>query len=75
MTAVGKKREDELEPISVTDQKEHGSEYKLSNGSVLRMRIVYVDVSRSDTFDDAGNPVCQLKNAIVIDVKAPNRMK
>ena len=62
--------------VDVLEAKEVWSEYRLSDGTVLRIKPVMITVSRIEgehTID--GDPVYNMKSTVVTDVKAPQALK
>ena len=55
---------------------EHWSSYTLDDGSILKIRPVLVDVVRArNKFADDGTPMYFLKSALIINVKAPAKLR
>jgi hypothetical protein len=56
--------------IEVVEAKEAWSEYRLADGTVLRVKPVMIAVSRVDGAETAdGEPVYNMKSTLVTDVK------
>jgi hypothetical protein len=63
--------------VEVLEARETWSEYRLADGTVLRVKPIMIAVSRVDDADGAsgGEPVYNMKSTLVTDVrgaKAPN---
>ena len=62
--------------VEVLEAKEAWSEYRLADGTVLRVKPIMIAVSRVDDAEAAnGEPVYNMKSTLVTDVrgaKAPN---
>lgn len=63
--------------ISVDDSSEKWSEYKLSDGSRIRVKQVLMEVSRVDgQFDQEGNPLYVIKAQPVMAIlEVPDKLK
>ena len=62
--------------VDVLEAKEVWSEYRLADGTILRIKPVMITVSRIDgehTLD--GDPVYNMKSTLVTDVRAPQELK
>jgi hypothetical protein len=62
--------------VDVLEAKEVWSEYRLADGTVLRIKPVMITVSRIEgehTID--GDPVYNMKSTLVTDVRAPQELK
>jgi hypothetical protein len=62
--------------VDVLEAKEIWSEYRLADGTVLRIKPVMITVSRIEgehTID--GDPVYNMKSTLVTDVRAPQELK
>ncbi|MBV9551354.1 MAG: hypothetical protein JO032_01055 [Alphaproteobacteria bacterium] len=56
--------------IDVLDAKESWSEYRLADGTVLRVKPIMIAVTRVEGMDDGRNePVYNLKSTLVTDVR------
>jgi hypothetical protein len=56
--------------VEVLEAKEAWSEYRLADGTVLRVKPIMIAVSRVDHADDAnGEPVYNMKSTLVTDVR------
>jgi hypothetical protein len=59
-----------LSDIEVVTAKEAWSEYHLSDGTVLRIKPIMIDVSRvPETQTAAGDPIYNMKSTLVTDVR------
>ena len=62
--------------VDVLEAKELWSEYRLADGTVLRIKPVMIAVSRVEgehTLD--GDPVYNMKSTVVTDLRAPQELK
>ena len=62
--------------VDVQKAKEVWSEYRLADGTVLRIKPVMITVARMDgehTLE--GDPVYNMKSTLVTDVRAPQELK
>lgn len=58
--------------IEILDTKERWSEYRLADGTVLRLRPVMIAVFRADgQFTADGDPVYNMKSTLITDVRKP----
>ncbi len=63
-------------PVPIKKSEEHWSQYTLSDGTVIRVRPILIDVNRVDgQYNQAGEPVYELKSGGVMDVKVPERLR
>ncbi len=59
--------------VEMLEAKELWSEYRLSDGTTLRVKPVMIAVFRADGKESAdGEPVYNTKSTLVMDVRAPN---
>ena len=66
----------DVEMVDITDSKESWSEYYLSDGTSLRMKVVMTEVWRViDEYDQEGNPIYITKSANVLTVIAPEGLR
>ena len=64
------------EPIEVVKSSEPWSSYELKDGTILKMKVVLVDINRViGQYDDAGNPVYQFQSTQIVNVSAPDKLK
>jgi hypothetical protein len=57
--------------VEVLEAKEAWSEYRLADGTTLRVKPILIAVSRADDSEGGtGEPVYNLKSTLVTDVKA-----
>ena len=69
-------QEVEATEIEFQTRKEDWNEYQLMDGTVIKMKAVVSEIFRIDgMFDEAGNPVYQIKSANVPVVKSPDTLK
>ena len=58
--------------IEVTDAKERWSEYRLADGTTMRIKSVVIAVFREDGHQTAdGEPVYNKKSTLITDIRAP----
>jgi len=56
--------------VEVLEAKEAWSEYRLADGTVLRVKPILIAVSRADDTEPAtGEPVYNMKSTLVTDVR------
>ena len=61
--------------IEILEAKERWSEYRLADGTTLRLRPVMIAVFRADgQYTTDGDPVYNMKSTLVTDVRAPDSM-
>jgi hypothetical protein len=59
--------------IEILEAKERWSEYRLADGTTLRLRPVMIAVFRADgQCTPDGDPVYDMKSTLVTDVRAPD---
>jgi hypothetical protein len=64
------------DPVEIKQSNEPWSEYKLADGSTLRVKNVVISVVRvRGTYDPGGNPTYLFKHASIMDVTAPQKLK
>ena len=62
--------------VDVQEAKEVWSEYRLSDGTVLRIKPVMITISRVEgEHTIEGDPVYNMKSTLVTDVRAPQELK
>jgi len=62
--------------VDVTEAKEVWSEYRLSDGTILRIKPVMITISRVEgEHTIEGDPVYNMKSTLVTDVRAPQELK
>ena len=62
--------------VDVLESKEIWSEYRLADGTILRIKPVTITISRMNgehTLE--GDPVYNMKSTLVTDVRAPQELK
>lgn len=58
--------------IEVIDAKERWSEYRLADGTTMRIKSVVIAVFRDDAHPTQdGEPVYNMKSTLITDVRAP----
>jgi hypothetical protein len=58
--------------IEVVDAKERWSEYRLADGTTMRIKSVVIAVFRADGQQSQdGEPVYNLKSTLITDIRAP----
>ena len=58
--------------VEILEAKERWSEYRLADGTTLRLRPVMISVFRADVqYTPDGDPVYNLKSTLITDVRAP----
>jgi hypothetical protein len=62
--------------VDVLEAKEVWSEYRLADGTVLRIKPVMITISRVEgEHTIEGDPVYNMKSTLVTDVRAPHELK
>ena len=62
--------------VDVLQAKEVWSEYRLADGTVLRIKPVMITISRIEgEHTIEGDPVYNMKSTLVTDVRAPQELK
>ena len=62
--------------VDVLEAKEVWSEYRLSDGTVLRIKPVMITISRVEgEHTIEGDPVYNMKSTLVTDVRDPQELK
>jgi hypothetical protein len=62
--------------VDVLEAKEVWSEYRLADGTVLRIKPVMITISRVEgEHTIEGDPVYNMKSTLVTDVRAPQELK
>jgi hypothetical protein len=51
------------------------SQYKLADGTTVKVKMVMIDAVRLDTYDDQGNPVYQFQFQQIIGIVPPDSLK
>ncbi len=63
-------------PVEVVETTERWNDYKLADGTVLRLKVVLFEVGRIlGSFSDDGEPLYLVKSANVVNTKAPAELK
>ena len=69
-------REVDATEIEFHTRKEDWNEYQLTDGTVIKMKLVVSEVYRIDgSYDNEGNPVYQIKSTNLPTIKAPDALK
>jgi len=56
--------------------KEEWNEYQVTDGSIIRMKVVVTNIARvTDKYDNVGNPIYVVKSSNVLTVSAPEKLK
>lgn len=56
--------------------KEEWNEYQVTDGSIIRMKVVVTNITRvTDRYDNDGNPIYVVKSSNVLTVSAPEKLK
>jgi hypothetical protein len=59
--------------IEILEAKERWSEYRLADGTILRLRPVMIAVFRADgQYTPDGDPVFNMKSTLITDVRGPD---
>jgi hypothetical protein len=61
--------------VDVLEAKEIWSEYRLADGTLLRIKPVLIAVSRAPGYTPDGDPIYNMKSTLVTDVRAPQQLK
>jgi hypothetical protein len=61
--------------VRVVEQIEPWNEYTLEDGTVLRMKVVLVEVQRTSNYNAEGEPIYAIKSANILDAKVPPALK
>lgn len=66
----------DAESVDVDEAKENWNEYRLADGSTLRLKQVVTEIWRIEgAYDPEGNPMYAIKSAGVMTVNAPPELK
>ncbi len=66
----------EATPIDFQAQGEHWNQYLLTDGSVIKMKLVLTEIVRVDgEYDAEGNPIYIVKSTNILSVSAPEDLK
>ena len=58
--------------VEILEAKERWSEYRLADGTTLRLRPVMISVFRADgQYTPDGDPIYNMKSTLITDVRAP----
>jgi hypothetical protein len=62
--------------VTIEESSEKWSEYKLEDGTTIRLRQVLMEVSRTGQYDPEGNPVYAIKSQPVLSIiDVPDKLK
>lgn len=62
-----------LTEIEVVEARENWSEYRLADGTILRIKPVMISITRVEgEASETGEPVYNMKSTLVTDVRAAN---
>jgi len=65
-----------MEEVEFDTVKEEWNEYKLKDGSTLKIKLVLVKVGRSDNYDQFGNPIYVANSQNIVKVcDVPKNLK
>ena len=72
MSEIREKSGSNTTEIEVLDAKERWSEYRLADGTTMRLKSVMIAVFREDGRQTPdGEPVYNMKSTLITDVRAP----
>ena len=61
--------------IEMLEAKERWSEYRLADGTTLRLKPVMIGIFRADgQYTPDGEPIYNMKSTLIADVRAPNTL-
>ena len=61
--------------IEMLEAKERWSEYRLADGTILRLKPVMIAIFRADgQYTPDGEPVYNMKSTLIADVRAPSAL-
>jgi hypothetical protein len=61
--------------VEMLEAKERWSEYRLADGTTLRLKPVMIAIFRADgQYTPDGDPVYNMKSTLITDVRAPNTL-
>jgi hypothetical protein len=55
--------------VEILSAKEAWSEYRLADGTILRLKPIMIGISCAETQSSDGDPVYSMKSTVVTDVK------
>ena len=65
-----------MEQRNVVNSKDGWSEYKLDDGSTIRLKAVLVDVKKAlNQFTPDGDPIYIMQQTVVVNLNAPEELK
>ena len=63
-------------PVEANQSSEHWNQYLLSDGTVIKMKLVATEVWRVvDEWDQEGNPIYVVKSSNVLTVNPPEELR
>jgi hypothetical protein len=69
---IGTDSPNQLTEIEMLEAKERWSEYRLADGSTLRLKPVMIAVFRAEgQYTPDGEPVYNMKSTLITDVRSP----
>ncbi len=69
-------REVDAAEVEFQTRKEDWNEYQLMDGTVIKMKLVVSEIFRIEgLYDEAGNPLYQIKSANMPVVKSPDNLR
>ena len=73
---IARRKSGGLVPVPITKSEENWSVYKLSDGTVMRVRPIMVEIVRQkNKFDDKGNPVYTITSGMIHQLKSPSKLR
>ena len=73
---ASRNRSEDTVEVGIIESREEWSEFKLSDGTKLRMKPVVVEIRRyKGKYTELGDPVYQVKSALVFDTRASTRLR
>jgi hypothetical protein len=63
------------QPVEFEPTSEPWSQYKLADGTELKVKMVLLNVARLDEFNEQGEPVYQFQFQQILGVVAPEELK
>ena len=61
--------------VEIQQSNEHWNQYLLSDGTVLKMKLVATEVWRLEEWDQEGNPVYWIKSSNVVTANPPEELR
>ena len=70
--AVSEAKASDTSEVEVLDSKERWSEYRLADGTTMRVKSVVIAIFRDENNKSAdGEPVYSMKSTLITDVRTP----